>query len=57
MKMLANNFKSFDDLVFENRNQNYGAYVIRKSYHDNMLRALLFSSVVVFYDLCSSRSL
>jgi len=47
MKMLANNFKSFDDLVFENRNQNYGAYVIRKSYHDNMLRALLFSSVVV----------
>lgn len=30
-----------DDLIFENRNRDYGAYVIRKSYSDNVNKAFL----------------
>ncbi len=44
------NFKSvesFNELVFENRNKEYGAYVIRKSYNNN-LSAALFSAVLFF---------
>jgi protein TonB len=33
---------SMDDLVFENRNKEYGAYAIRKAYHDNVHKALLY---------------
>ena len=38
---------SMDDLVFENRNKEYGAYVIRKAYYDNVHKALLY--VMVFF--------
>lgn len=34
----------WDDLVFENRNQQYGAYAIRKSYSDNLLSGALLSA-------------
>lgn len=34
--------QSMNDLVFENRNKEYGAYVIRKAYADNVQKALLF---------------
>ncbi|MBL0742771.1 energy transducer TonB [Chryseolinea lacunae] len=39
---------TMDDLVFENRNKEYGAYAIRKAYSDNIHKALgfaLFASV------------
>lgn len=49
MKTEIANVENMDDLVFENRNKEYGAYVIRKTYTDNLNRALLFvfGSVVV----------
>ena len=40
MKTNSNSFESLNDLVFENRNKEYGAYMIRKSYNDNLLFAL-----------------
>jgi len=36
-----------DDLVFENRNKEYGAYVLRKVYYDNVHKALFY--VMVFF--------
>lgn len=40
----------WDDVVFENRNKTYGAYIIRKSYHSNLSRSttasLLFCAVL-----------
>lgn len=47
METNHNSFESFNDLVFENRNKEYGAYVIRKSYNDNLSLAL-FSSATFF---------
>ncbi|WP_160143821.1 energy transducer TonB [Chryseolinea soli] len=38
---------SMDDLVFENRNKEYGAYVIRKAYYDNVHKALFY--VMIFF--------
>ncbi|MEO7988136.1 MAG: TonB family protein [Chryseolinea sp.] len=35
--------KTWDDMVFENRNHEYGAYAIRKSYSDNVLSGAFFS--------------
>jgi len=35
--------RSFDDLVFENRNKDYGAYVIRRSYDDNVNKAFFLT--------------
>ncbi len=37
--------KNFDDLVFENRHKEYGAYAIRKSYNDNVTCALFLTCV------------
>lgn len=42
-KMYAN----FNELVFEDRNRFYGAYVLRKQYEDNLLVGLLFGLFVV----------
>ena len=39
--------KNQDDIVFENRNKNYGAYFLRKSYNKNVTRALFFA--VLFF--------
>lgn len=39
--------RSFNDLLFESRNKEYGAYVIRKSYNDNLSKAL-FSTTSFF---------
>lgn len=46
MNFSINNTK-FNDLVFENKNKNYGAYAIRRSQSDNLLIAL-FSSLSFF---------
>ncbi|MCE9538615.1 MAG: TonB family protein [Bacteroidetes bacterium] len=44
--------ESFNDIIFENRNKEYGAYAIRRSYNDNLSKALLSSAslfgIIVF---------
>lgn len=47
--------RTFDDLVFENRNKDYGAYVIRRAYDENVNKAFfltilagMFLAVAVF---------
>ncbi len=44
---------SFNDLVFENRNKEYGAYILRKSYDDHVLKSMgiAFSIVVLLFIL------
>lgn len=37
---------TFDDLIFENRNQAYGAYDLRKAYRSTLGRALLLGSLL-----------
>lgn len=39
---------NLDEVVFENRNKQYGAYVLRKSYDSNLLKALGSSLVIIF---------
>ena len=34
---------SFDDIVFENRNRNYGAYKLRRDYDGNVIKAFLIT--------------
>lgn len=50
--------QSWDDLVFENRNHAYGAYVMRKSYSASLSRAmggtLAFASLIVLVPLLGS---
>jgi protein TonB len=44
------NYKSpdltLDDIVFEGRNKSYGAYLLRKIYNDNVLKALVISALL-----------
>ena len=35
--------ENMDDIVFDERNQNYGAYFLRRSYNKNVARALFFA--------------
>src|SRR4051812_41621166 len=42
MSYLINNQQKFNDLVFANRNKNYGAYAIRSAYGSTMLKSLSF---------------
>jgi protein TonB len=39
MKLFQPNRDNLDEIVFENRNQLYGAYDLRKSYDENLLKA------------------
>lgn len=41
------NVPSFDDLVFENRNREYGAYKIRKKYNRTVLWAMLVGVLIL----------
>lgn len=43
MKTEVLDSRNLDDLIFENRNKDYGAYYIRKSYSKNMMTGLGFS--------------
>lgn len=43
----SSEYRSWDDLVFEKRNKSYGAYVLRKSYSDNVLTGM-FGSIAFF---------
>lgn len=40
---------SWDDMVFENRNQDYGAYVVRKGYAGNVVIGLIITIAVVIF--------
>lgn len=52
--------ESFNDLIFENRNKEYGAYAIRRSYNDNLSKALLSSAslfgIIVFAALLFTKN-
>ena len=37
------NRQAFDDLIFENRNKNYGAYTLRQGYNKIVLRSMLIA--------------
>jgi protein TonB len=39
--------KSMNDIVFENRNQAYGAFVLRKNYDENVFKGVFVTLVVV----------
>jgi protein TonB len=39
--------KDFNELVFEERNKSYGAYVLRKKYTDNVLIAMVIGLVIL----------
>ncbi len=38
---------AFDDIVFEHRNKEYGAYALRKKYNRNVLIALLIGTAII----------
>ncbi|NNC95238.1 MAG: TonB family protein [Chitinophagales bacterium] len=40
--------KEFDDIIFENRNKDYGAYQMRRKHDDNNLIGFLIASVIIF---------
>ncbi len=44
MNTYFNSNQNFNELVFENKNKAYGAYAIRKAYHDNVTISLIVSS-------------
>jgi len=44
MKTKALDFNRWDDIVFENRNKDYGAYVLRKTYNDKLIGAMFAST-------------
>ena len=43
----ANSTQSWDDIVFENRNREYGAYVVRKGYKGNLSFGLIITLLLV----------
>jgi periplasmic protein TonB len=50
-KAMKTDIKNLDDIIFDKRNKDYGAYFLRKNYNTNVVRALfialfLFSAVV-----------
>ncbi len=63
MNILGNNASKLNQVVFENRNKNYGAYAIRESYNDALVKSLLclssiicllFGSVFVYHKMNSN---
>ncbi|MDF2451253.1 MAG: energy transducer TonB [Bacteroidota bacterium] len=56
MNILGNNANKLNEVIFENRNKNYGAYAIRSAYNDSLTKSilclvslvsLLFGSVII----------
>jgi protein TonB len=48
MNILGNNSSKLNEVIFENRNKNYGAYAIRQSYNDSIMKSLIcLSSIIV----------
>lgn len=48
MNILGNNSNKLNEVIFENRNKNYGAYEIRSSYNDSLKKSLIYLSSIVF---------
>jgi periplasmic protein TonB len=46
MNPFRNNVGTLNEILFENRNQNYGAYVIRKSYGNTVFKSLVITAGV-----------
>ena len=42
------------DIVFDGKNKQYGAYVLRKSYNKRLLKSLLITATVVLLLFCSA---
>jgi protein TonB len=47
MKREVNKIPSFDDIVFENRSREYGAYSLRKKYDRNVIIALIIGIIIL----------
>lgn len=47
MNILGNNSSKLNEVIFENRNKNYGAYAIRQSYNDSLIKSILCLSSVI----------
>jgi protein TonB len=48
MNILGNNSSKLNEVIFENRNKNYGAYAIRQSYNDSLMKSIIcLSSIIV----------
>jgi protein TonB len=43
MEKQDQNIRSWDDLIFENRNKSYGAYALRQEYSNRLLKGLIVS--------------
>lgn len=47
MKRNSKEIPDFDDLLFESRNRDYGAYQLRKSYNSVLITCILMASLIV----------
>lgn len=47
--MSQQNFKSLDDIVFENRNKEYGAFELRTNERSNLLKSFLFGLLFILF--------
>lgn len=47
MNILGNNSSKLNEVIFENRNKNYGAYAIRQSYNDSLMKSLICLSSMI----------
>lgn len=47
MNILGNNASKLNEVIFENRNKNYGAFLIRESYNDSLIKSLACLSSIV----------
>lgn len=43
---MKNTEKNLDDIIFKNRNKDYGAYSLRKNYNKNMMSAVVIAIVI-----------
>jgi len=50
MKIVFNNAQKMNEIIFANRNKNYGAYAIRSAYNSTLLKSLsIVASTVLFF--------
>ncbi len=47
MRNLKNASSNFNELLFENRNKNYGAYVIRKEYNESLIKSFFAAMLLL----------
>jgi periplasmic protein TonB len=49
MEVKSEKVQSLDEIVFENRNKEYGAYQLRKAYNTNVMKALSAAAILVAF--------